>query len=288
MTKGLSIHIGLNTVDPAHYNGWDGRLQACEYDAQDMQRIAEANEFDSTILLSPEATSENVSNAIRTAADELEPGDMLFLTYSGHGGQVPDTNSDEKGDATDETWVLYDRQLVDDELYALWASFAPGVRIFVLSDSCHSGSVTRDLFNALIPQIAERGMVDTPKPRTKELPREVQDATYRANEETYKAIQSSHESGENVDVGASVILISGCQDNQLSLDGDRNGLFTQTLLGVWADGSWEGGYRAFWKAIGAKMPPTQSPNYFLTGARDRAFQQQTPLTISAVPAMTRR
>ena len=38
---------------------------------------------------------------------------------------------------------------------------------------------------------------------------------------------------------ASVILISGCQDNQLSLDGDRNGLFTQTLLGVWDDGKWK-------------------------------------------------
>jgi metacaspase-1 len=288
MAKGLSIHIGLNTVDPAHYNGWDGRLQACEYDAQDMQRIAEAEGFESTIILTQEAIAERVSTALQEAATELDEGDILFLTYSGHGGQVPDTNSDEKGDATDETWVLYDRQLVDDELYALWAAFPPGVRIFVLSDSCHSGSVTRELFDALVPQIAAKGMVDTPTPRTRDLPRDVQEATYRANEETYKAIQASHESGENVDVGASVILISGCQDNQLSLDGDRNGLFTQTLLGVWGDGNWEGGYRAFWKAIGAKMPPTQSPNYYITGARDRGFQQQTPLTISAVPAMTRR
>lgn len=279
MAKGISIHIGLNTVDPDHYNGWDGRLQACEYDAKDLQAIAEAKGFESTIMLSKEATAETVSDEIRRAAGALEQGDILFLTYSGHGGQVPDTNSDEKGDATDETWVLYDRQLVDDELYTLWAGFQPGVRIFVLSDSCHSGSVTRDLFNALVPQIVEKGMVDDPSPRTKDLPRDVQDATYRANEELYRQIQSSHESGEDVEVGATILLISGCQDNQLSLDGDRNGLFTQTLLGVWDDGSWEGSHRKFWKAIGSKMPPTQSPNFFRVGPRDRAFQRQTPLTI---------
>ena len=279
MAKGMSIHIGLNTVDPDHYNGWDGRLQACEYDAKDMQAIAETKGFESTIMLSQEATAEAVSDEIQRAAGALEQGDILFLTYSGHGGQVPDTNSDEAGDANDETWVLYDRQLVDDELYALWAGFQPGVRIFVLSDSCHSGSVTRDLFNALVPQIVEKGMVDGASPRTKDLPRDVQDATYRAHEGLYRQIQSSHQSGEDVDVGAGILLISGCQDNQLSLDGNRNGLFTQTLLRVWDDGNWEGGHRRFWRAIGAEMPPTQSPNFFRTGARDRAFQRQTPLTI---------
>jgi metacaspase-1 len=279
MAKGISIHIGLNTVDPAHYNGWDGQLQACEYDAKDMQAIAEGKGFESTIMLSKEASAETVSEAIRRAAGDLDTGDLLFLTYSGHGGEVPDTNSDEKADATDETWVLYDRQLVDDELFSLWAEFDPGVRIFVLSDSCHSGTVTRDLFDALVPQIVEKGMVDTPEPRTKDLPRDVQDATYRANEDLYRQIQSSNKSGGEVDVSASVILISGCQDNQLSLDGDRNGLFTQTLLGVWDEGKWEGGHRRFWKAIGAKMPPTQSPNFFRTGVRDPKFRRQTPLTI---------
>jgi len=279
MANGTSLHIGLNSVDPAHYTGWDGQLQACEFDAKDMERIAEAEGFDSTIMLSKEATAEAVSGAIEEASGALAKGDLLFLTYSGHGGQVPDTNSDETGDSTDETWVLYDRQLVDDELYALWAKFEPGVRIFVLSDSCHSGSVTRDLFDALVPQIVEKGMVDAQKPRTKELPRDVQDATYRANEGLYKQIQSSHEAGGDVDVRASIILISGCQDNQLSLDGDRNGLFTQTLLGVWDDGKWKGGHRKFWKTIGSKMPPTQSPNFFRTGVSDPKFRRQTPLTI---------
>ena len=64
------------------------------------------------------------------------------MSYSGHGGQIQDENADE-ADGLDETWVLYDRQVIDDELYQRWASFAEGVRIVVLSDSCHSGSVVK-------------------------------------------------------------------------------------------------------------------------------------------------
>jgi hypothetical protein len=38
---------------------------------------------------------------------------------------VNDTNHDEEDDRMDETWVCYDRQLIDDELYDLWAKFKP-------------------------------------------------------------------------------------------------------------------------------------------------------------------
>ena len=34
MPKGHSLHIGLNSVDPAQYEGWDGQLAACEADAK--------------------------------------------------------------------------------------------------------------------------------------------------------------------------------------------------------------------------------------------------------------
>ena len=280
MPNAISVHVGLNSVDASHYNGWSGTLNACEADARDMQRIAESRGFETRLILTRDATAAAVGDAIGAAAGSLAAGDIFFLTYSGHGGQVPDGNGDEAdGDRKDETWVLYDRQLVDDELYALWARFAAGVRILVFSDSCHSGSVTRDIFDAAVPHVVEHAMVDTPEPRTKDVPRDVLAATYDANRALYDGIQQAVPSGDAAEVATTVILVSGCQDNQLSLDGDRNGLFTQQLLAVWDEGRWKGSYRRFHKAIGARMPPTQSPNFFVVGAASRRFERQTPLTV---------
>ena len=67
------------------------------------------------------ATAQAVSDAILGAAKALKSGDLFFLTYSGHGGQVDDTNSEEK-DRMDETWVCYDRQLIDDNFTNCGAS----------------------------------------------------------------------------------------------------------------------------------------------------------------------
>jgi len=278
MSQGVSIHVGLNEVDPEHYGGWSGKLNACEADAGDMASIASERDFDKTTILTADATAEAVSSAISDAAGKLGEGDILFLTYSGHGGQVPDTNGQEQ-DQLDETWVLFDRQFVDDELYDLYSQFASGARILVFSDSCHSGSVNRGIFDVAVPHVVEAAMVDTPKPRTKDLPKDVAKRTYEQNKATYDEIQKSHPAGEAADIGATVLLISGCQDNQLSLDGDRNGLFTQQVLAEWDDGRWSGSHPRFHKAVAAKMPPTQSPNYNPVGAQNGPFEQQTPLTI---------
>ena len=78
---------------------------------------------------------------------------------------------------------------------------------------------------------------------------------------------------------ATGLLISGCQDNQTSSDGDRNGLFTQTLLAVWKDGKFDGDYRGFHKTIVKFMPPVQTPNYFTIGPANHAFEKQKPFTV---------
>ena len=146
-TRGVSIHIGLNHVDSNEYqdeNGdpWDGALAGCINDARAMQEIAVAQGYESTLLIDDQATSAQVLQSIGQAAQDLSAGDILLLTYSGHGGQVPDVNGDED-EAQDETWCLFDRMVIDDELYQMWSQFEAGVRIFVLSDSCHSGTVLK-------------------------------------------------------------------------------------------------------------------------------------------------
>jgi len=267
--KGISLHIGLNSVDPNHYGGWDGTLNACEADAKDMQALATGLGFQTSILRTSQATAAVVTAAIADAAKKLSSGDLFFLSYSGHGGQVPDTNNDEK-DGQDETWVLFDRQLVDDELWTLWRKFKAGVRIVVLSDSCHSGSVTRAM-----PAFPASG----PIPRIRLLPPVQATKVYRRNAALYDAIQKEFPAGEKAVVKASVILISGCQDNQTSLDGERNGLFTENLKKVWNKGKFSGGYKRFRDTIVQRMPATQSPQYSLVGAANAAFEAQKPFSI---------
>src|SRR5215216_6674 len=165
-SKGISINIGLNRVDPVHYDGWSGQLAACEFDARDLYAIAQQMGFTSTLLLTANATAQAVLDALSDAANKLNGGDILLLTYSGHGSQVPDTNSDEIDDL-DETWVLYDRQLVDDELVAMFSQFKAGVRIFVLSDSCHSGTVARMMEYRAVKQ----AVATLPARATRVLPR---------------------------------------------------------------------------------------------------------------------
>ena len=270
MAKGISLHIGLNFVDPKHYQGWDGQLNACIADAKDMRALAKKKGFASnTMLLDGQATAAAATAAILDAAKKLSKGDIFFLTYSGHGGQVRDTNGDEKDkDRMDETWVLFDRQLVDDEIYNLWRKFKAGVRILVLSDSCHSGTVTRD-----VPVFIGSG------PRPRAMPRPVGIAVENANKALYRSIQKSNPGAEKAKVNASVLLISGCMDNQTSMDGDNNGAFTGMLKQVWNGGKFNGHYRKLRDKIVSQMPSTHTPNYFFVGVTNVKFEGQKPFSI---------
>ena len=281
--KGSSLHIGLNRVDPTHYVGWKGELVACENDARDMETIAKGQGFATQSLLTKAATSTALLDAIEKAAKGLVEDDFFLLTYSGHGGQINDVNKSEP-DGLDETWVLYDRELVDDELYAMWSRFRPGVRVFVLFDSCHSGTRTKAMFlnpAPFLPHLETRVRASTgPNLRPKFLPPDVQSKIYKERATLYDAIRQKTPRREEVNVECSVILISACQDNQVAMDGTKNGLFTETLLKVWDKGRFTGGYHHFRSEIAGFMPPTQSPKYMIVGHRERAFEHQRPFMIT--------
>jgi len=275
MAKGIALTIGLNAVDPKHYAGWSGELKACEADAKDMANIAKSKKFQVETLLTKEATRAKVKGMISKAAKDLKSGDIFMLCYSGHGGQLPDLNNEEL-DERDETWCLFDGQLVDDEINSMFAEFSEGVRILVFSDSCHSGTVSKalDSYGRPNPLTASSG-----EPlRQKCMPREYLGAVYRENQAFYDKILKKPPVKEE-DIKASALLISGCQDNQYSMDGERNGLFTSHLMAVWKDGKYSGNYKKFHRAIVRRMPREQTPNYYPTGVRNYKFEFQTPFTI---------
>jgi hypothetical protein len=121
-----SLHIGLNSVNPEHYEGWSGPLAACELDANDMRDLAKGRGIKASVLLTRDATRTRTLAGIRAAVKALKAGDLFFLSYSGHGGQVDDVSGEDEPDKLDETWCLFDGQLIDDELYFELTKFKKG------------------------------------------------------------------------------------------------------------------------------------------------------------------
>lgn len=257
-----SLNVESKAVDPKHYAGWSGPLVACEADARDMGQIASSQGFKTKALLSDKAKREAVLTNLAQAAQSLASGDVFFLSYSGHGGQLPDANADEFDDGQDETWCLFDGQPVDDELYTAFGKFKQGVRIIMLSDSCHSGTVAKLMLTNPINAIR----MDEGGAAIKCMSPMAAFRTYDANRKFYDPILANSKLRDAwLTVEASVVLISACQDSQTALDGTFNGLFTGTLLRIWNRGAFEGGYRNFFDAIARRSPAAHMPNYFKTG-----------------------
>ena len=184
-----SLHIGLDRVSPAAYGGWNGALSDCVLDANNMRNVALKNGYQVTILLNANACNPSIRDTLKGLAGLAVSGDRVLITYSGHGGQLADTNGDEL-DKMDETWCLFDGELTDDAINNLLAMFRVGVEIVVLSDSCHSGTVSRMMKRRKLS-------------KAKEVLKEVK---------------------------ASVLLISGCQDAETSASTGKGGAFTNAFL----------------------------------------------------------
>jgi hypothetical protein len=284
--KGYSLHVGLNLVDPVHYQGWDGALTACEFDAEDMADLARQVGYEAQLILTKKAKRDTVIGAIRDIAAKMKAGDIFLLSYSGHGGQVPDFSGDEAlerpDDVVDETLCLFDGQLIDDELYALWAAFPADSRVLVISDCCHSGSNIKA--RMIDDMLAEEPAADL---RPRAMPLAVSSRVARRQRDFYRDVAAKVSAAWGgpatremaLPVSASVRLISACQDNQVALDGLTNGLFTGRMLETWGAGAFQGDYGAFHRAVLDKMPPSQTPNHYQVGQPSPSFDAQRPYDI---------
>ena len=170
------------------------------------------------------------------------------------------------------------------QAHAMWSRFRPGLRVVVLSDSCHSGTMTKTMFlnpASSLPRLEARARASAGENlRPKLLPPDVQAKIYKERATLYDDIRKKAPHREKVNVESSVVLISACQDNQVPMDGTKNGLFTETLLKVWDKARFTGGYHHFRNEIAAFLPPTQSPKYTIAGRRERVFEHQRPFSIS--------
>jgi len=277
MSKGISIHIGMEYFDAEVYNGSDGALPTCGKDCLDMQDIASSQNFITQLLQNEEATRDRVAQAIDNASGLLISGDILFISYSGHGASIPDENGDEE-DGNDESWCLYDGFFLDDELYALWTRFQEGVRIFVVSDSCHSGTITK-----VAPGQNPDSVIIA-----KNFPEAEAKKVYVKHKEFYQKIKAEAIESKDKEVKASVKLIAGCQDDESSyvLPLSENSLLTEELNKVWDGGQFIGSTIDFFEHIKEAVTTIafenriyQTPNLFTIGKENPAFDKQRPFGI---------
>jgi hypothetical protein len=231
--KGFSLHIGVNVADPTHYTGLKP-LNAAVNDAKWWEAYARKAGYDATSLHDKQATTDAVKNKLAEYAKEMKAGDILLLTYSGHGGEVKNDKPDEVDtEKMDQTWCLYNEQLLDDELYECFTAFRKGTRIVVVADSCHSGTITRAAENDL-SKLLEEGMSSAKGSRgmsSRQVPPDIQRKIIGNNfEKVYEPkINKYKNSSKREGVVASVKLLAACQDNQVTYDGAQLGIFTEAL-----------------------------------------------------------
>ena len=137
MPRGFSINVAAGAVSSFR---WGTRLRPLEYadvDARAFADLAAARAFDAVVLSGSQARYGVLRRSIIAAAATLGAGDTFILTFNGHG------LAGQRRGLIQQSWCLFDDPLMrfgDDGLDALLAQFADGVRVFVVSNCCHSGA----------------------------------------------------------------------------------------------------------------------------------------------------
>lgn len=148
----FALLVGIN------YKGTPYQLSGCINDVLNVKNILENNYgYTNTVVLTDDTnkkpTKQNIIDEFTNMLKNSISGDHLFFQYSGHGSYTFDQSGDEK-DGRDETIVPIDYlDITDDEIRSILIThLKPGVRIFALFDSCHSGTVMDLRYNYLDSQ----------------------------------------------------------------------------------------------------------------------------------------
>lgn len=236
-------------------------------------------------------TKQNIVAAFERLAEVCQPGDQVYIHYSGHGGRVrtpPKFQELKGGDGYDEVLVpadicnTEDRYLRDFELAQLLRQLVEReLRVTVVLDSCHSGGATRGT-GALTPQgdgavgVRAIGTVDAVFPPTEYAV--ASDAELAATWQTL-----SHGSTRALEVGSGwlepkgYVLLAACRASEFaheySFDGNgKNGVLTYWLLDALREFEGRPTFRMAYDRALAHIHsqfPDQTPQ--LQGERDRVI-----------------
>lgn len=271
MAKGISLHVGVNDTNAPSINV--PALEGSENDAVDMRDLAHSRGFTTQLLLGVAATFDKVRTEILKAAQELNNGDIFLFTFSGHGtrrGADDQTETDLK----DETIVLADKLMVDNVLRrSCWPKFKAGVRVVMVADSCHSGTVAMAMPGNFEGGVEEQ--VNKCSARRefgiRSIPENLAELHFAALPSFYNGIRASLPAGaEAPAIAARVLLLAACKDEETTLDGFPNGVYTKALLDVWSSNGSKT-YAQLSQAIAAEVLSTGNHPTMMTVGQSPEF-----------------
>jgi len=221
-----ALLIGINYTDTDH------ALSGCWNDVKSMKKLLmkEGYQEKNIIIMTDEVkykntlfypSGDNMMRQIRDFIKKAVPGDNLFFHYSGHGGQIPDYNGDERlNNSTPDDECIYSvdfETISDDRLREILVDqLTDGASLRCLMDCCHSGT------GMDLPWIYSTNLVD------------------RFN--IFNMEQSEIKQCNQTLSTKDVISISGCRDSQYSAD-------------AWIDNLAQGALTAYFVKVCSKKVP---------------------------------
>lgn len=226
----FALHMGVDYFDENAYPQPPRRLYGCENDMNYYAKLTSHwPDENREILPSRKATREAFMSWLQKTSKNAQPGDIVLITYSGHGSRIYDTSGDEKeikpDDDMDETLVLHNGFWLDDESAFHFDGFRRGVNILQIADCCHSGTNSKNLTTESFrdPTISARYQD----------PAICQYALYK-NKEYYESsqayLQNTLRESRIEGVRSNVVNFAACLDNQLAAEiNNKEGLLTKCI-----------------------------------------------------------
>lgn len=249
--KRRALCVGIDTYPTAP-------LAGCVNDARLWQDTLQGLGFEVQTLFNEQAAREPLAAAIERLFSGAAPGDEIVLQFAGHGTQAPDVDGDEAAGDTpglDEALCPHDFDagplLLDDDLGAMIDRLAPGVRLTLFMDCCHSGTNSR-----VAPMAGgrARSVRLTPAQRQAFL-------DWRAQQPARRHGAVKRAASDPIELN-----LSACQSRELAWESNGHGEFTLHATRILRDGGTaltpDAFYRRVVDAFGAtrrQTPQMQAP-----------------------------
>jgi hypothetical protein len=243
-------------------------LLAASADAKALAELARAQGLDAVELLDADATRARLLAALRSATEACAIGDLLLVTFAGHGGRLPNVAGVGEAGKQSASWCLYDGQWLEQELQAMLRRLPAGAHAVVLGDTCYTGTVTR-----AAPPASTAG--DIHGQRLRLMPMAVTIKTYTAHKAFYDRLhKDTARALAATPDEPPTLLFAAAQDNQTAYEQGYHGAFTEQVLNVWNDGAFTGTWAQFAQQVRMRMPAHQSPALSSRGAAQALLKKR--------------